>query len=137
MSKEISVQAKYKKTNLKLINDISKSSSLEVRKIKQLLSKMHLRLDNSVTQRLLIVIRASDPESFLDAYYRYIEDIDSDNNSARNVTRFSFYLIHSKSTYINLSEEANITEGMFDEVDDLCSLDDLDYSIGILENEDY
>lgn len=134
---EVTAQEKYKRINLKLIEDISENCSLDKTKLGQLLAKMRLRIDSSAAQRFLIMARASDPESFLDAFYRYSEDDDAGADQSRNISRFGFYLINSKRSRISLAYEASAMGGMFDEIDDSSTLADLDYTIGVLENEDY
>lgn len=137
-TKTTSSQATCKAVCMKLVVDISNKTRISSEDLYGFLKVLKLKLDSNKAKRFLIILATSDPETVVDAYYSYIEDMPKYNHdeTALNIRRFSSYLLSSKSKSIDLGEELRTTVGMYDNVDNEVSADELDYCIGVMEDED-
>jgi len=123
--------------NLHLVEDISKRTSLDPEKLLSLLKILRVSLDSNRAKNLLVILYKSDPESIIDAYYSYVDNLHryEHGNASENIRRFLTFLTNSKRRYISLDVESVETVGMFDKIDDEVSSDELKICIEDLENE--
>jgi hypothetical protein len=137
-SDKISKQSQYKAISMKLVDEICTKTKLVPDEFYAFLKVIKVKLDSSKATKFLLMIKISDPETVLDAYYSYIAAIDTFDNvdTNRNIMRFNQMLISSRMSEISLDDEIVGGGGMFDDLDSEITARDLDYSIGVLEDEE-
>jgi hypothetical protein len=137
-TKTISSQATCKAICLKLVEDISIKTKIASEDWYAFLKILKLNLSSYKAKRFLIILSTSDSETVVDAYYTYVETMAKYNHddTAVNVRRFSSYLLSSKRKSIDLGEEMRTTHGMYDHTESEVSASELDYCIGVMEDED-
>lgn len=133
----VTSQQRYKNVCMVFIDKITSATGIDRGEFLEFLKFMRVNLHSNYAKKFLIIVSTSDKEAILDAYYTYVNDRDKyeHNNVNVNIKRFLRYLINSKNKTISIEDEFKITDGVYDSVDDEISFDELNRSIGFLENE--
>jgi len=132
-------QQTYREVCLTFIDKITRETKIEKEKIIEFLKLMRINIASMYAKKFLIMVSLSDPEAIIDAIYTYKHNSSKYDHSSvhANIKRFLRYLINSKSKTIDLGGDIKIIDGVFDKVDDEISADELNRSIGVLEDELY